>query len=422
MGILFLLVCFSTLAYGIKTQNIRTASFISMSILTLSASNYILTFYEMLTPENFIGLPIRFEISEKEFYKTLYIYFPFLIATAISLLLNKAESSKFQATKKMNSSIRINKSFMFILIFYFITLIFLILIHILEINWSIVYENREYLLLVNPNKAGLQFGLTKLFHNSMSFLNIINIVLFIVILKTKNYKILYLLAPIIIYITSFKLIQFSRWVPLYFIIAILAINYLSNKRKMRLTNTALILLAIFFYYVSILGRGQAEQGVVGFFKLTTTINIDKISYFFQSLFQNIFGGFFITAKATLLHVTYPFEYKILSFSFLPGFVDGWNIANKNEIRINEFTPFNVYSELYHFGLSFYIIFTFIYFFILRYIDGFIKEKKGILSLMLLCVTAFFLISAQFYPIRNSIKIITIFLIITIPFHFTRKKS
>jgi hypothetical protein len=298
----------------------------------------------------------------------------------------------------------------------------LVVLHIFDINWSLAYENREYLLLVNPQEAGLSLGLVKLFHNSMSFLNIINIIILIVLMKTKNYQLVIILAIPTTYILLFKLIQFSRWVPLYFAISILMLNYLSTKKSNLIVNTILTIFTVFTFYVSILGRGQYEQGLVGVVKLVSTVNYEKIDFFIQSIFQNIFGGFFITAKATLLTVSPPEIYKLLSFSFLPGSLDGWSEVVSHAIRINKFTPLNLYSELYHFGLNYYFFFLFSYFFILRYVDKFSLKSSGVISLLLFGITSFFIISSQFYPIRNSLKIITIFIIFTIPFYFRKKKG
>src|SRR5262249_26112766 len=74
--------------------------------------------------------------------------------------------------------------------------------------------------------------------------------------------------------------------------------------------------------------------------------LDEISQSIMDFCQ----GAVVTAESFELYTDFNLKYKILAFSPLPSFVDGYSsIRSDSEQRLHDYVPMSGIGELYHFG-------------------------------------------------------------------------
>jgi hypothetical protein len=120
---------------------------------------------------------------------------------------------------------------------------------------------------------------------------------------------------------------------------------------------------------------------------------------------NGFAGPFLFAEGlhTQVHPYDP-EYMYLSFSPLPGAVDGWKSILPRQQRVNYYTPFNTWLELYYYGPAFLIGFVLFYLIFLRVVTRIYLLLGSYLGVLFASPAIYAIGYMDQYPIRNSFRL------------------
>lgn len=337
-------------------------------------------------------------------YEYIYFFYFFLnlISLIVLLITEKGNKIDFNAYKFKISF----RSVYLLSIIIFLSLFF----HFLDIDKTKLLYHKQYLLLIYSNEAGLSSFFTILVHKASGFIGVFSAVLFHYSAKMKYSlpKFLFLISTL--YALVLKLAINSRWAGLIIASLLLSKIFIYNKSKHKFRIVFSIVI-IFLIYATVLSGRQKSQGIlsIGSNLITATSNIGTLLN--KSVF-NVFAGAVNLSIAFDQEVHYPRNYKIVSFSPLISKLDNYDdLANRYQVRINRFVPYNYYTELIKFGNP-YIFLFFLFLFILFYNIEKVRNKNFItyLSLSVILIIAFFMM--QQYPIRNIQRFMYLVLIIT----------
>lgn len=418
MDILFFIVSLALLISSARKGFVAVPISMASFFLACSSLVFILVYYEVWSPEDYFGLAIPYTIPQELYWLTYVVYLPILIPLVVAnawLFRKKNKRVSFQdvfLNRAAEGRIRkLGLKYGVVPVFVGYSFIFF---HAFDIDWRLVWANSQYLLLVVPGSAGISNVVASIAHNSLAFIGVI--FAFLIPFFVKNKKSIYVafLVFAVAYVQLIKLAQFSRWAPIIFGVLMASyVLFLSGERRWwRIKSSFMVAVVWYSFIVVVQGRSNALQGVVGVvdvvFSAKTYANAWD-SVLFSIL--NVFGGFFITAHSLGFPTEYSSLYKALSFSPLPGALDGWGDVVGQTGLVNGFTPFNGAAELYQFGIYYTLMYV-IYLYVCLYVIV-RAGMKGYFFRFILTSLCFFVLTIffQFYPIRNSIKLMTLALII-----------
>lgn len=119
--------------------------------------------------------------------------------------------------------------------------------------------------------------------------------------------------------------------------------------------------------------------------------------------SNIFEGMFVTSEGLLRDTTFSTKYTILSFSPFPSFIDGFaDVLATDEQRIAWWIPMGAFTEAYHFGLPYLMIFISSYGWLFRTITQ-NQNKLGKLNVVFIFLSLASFIISFTYPVRNVFR-------------------
>lgn len=423
MDIVFIFISIFTAVASIRFGIVSAPIFISSFILSTSSLIFSLVYYGIVTPDDYFGLPIPYEITSEGYSLAYLIHAPFLVLNIISLVVvtrlppssNSISSLRFYLPKIRSS---------YALVFA-VAVGGLSFMHALSVDWKILWLNHSYLLTVRPETAGIDNALASTFHNSIGFVAAAMGFMFVYLASKRKRILAAIYLVFFIYLLAIKLSQFSRWAPLLMAVLLMshALIYGISTKKSKIIIFFHLVLTFYFYQIAIAGRDSFTQGFSGLIDVISgsergAFGENSILFFFL----NVFGGFFVTAEAAGLDSQYPLTYKILSFSFLPGSMDGWRDVLPYTHFINQFTPYNATSEIYHFGAPYAFLFFFYYFLVQLYLVGLAQKGKLLGYFMILPCYLIMLVFMQFYPLRNSLKLLTVALIASVVLSLIKRKK
>ena len=143
------------------------------------------------------------------------------------------------------------------------------------------------------------------------------------------------------------------------------------------------------------------QGLAHIFDAFTYVSIDNVWMYLTSLFVNIFQGAQGFANALLIMPDYSDQYKLLSFSPLVSALDGFDhIRYLDEIRINRYVPISALSQIWHFGMTYTVIFFFVVFVWLRGVTK-VYSRFSYLAMPLVLPSYWICLMLTQYSLRTS---------------------
>lgn len=278
----------------------------------------------------------------------------------------------------------------------------LLLIHAYDLDWSKVWVHYKYLVLKNPVTAGIDSSLTAIIHKGLGLVTIVSGALTVIYSRLHQRTLAALTLAIFTYTSVITLASASRWPAFaFFAIGITAWFLYGARRKWPILACAGAV--IFCYSAALYARRQPTIGLQPLLAnwADTLLSVPDLGI---SMLFGVFGGGFVLADALLQRgIAYPSAYKVLSFSPLFSFIDGFHSVVDAQARVNVSAPFNNLAELYHFGLSYllaYIVFLFLGIKTLTRYWARYGRGAGFL-LLAPAYLAFF--HMNFYPVRNSFR-------------------
>ncbi|WP_157627031.1 hypothetical protein [Spirosoma luteum] len=334
---------------------------------------------------------------------TIYYYSIFNLIILSSLFFLKPNKDSLALNINFISFDRIKKY----LSIYAICIIIMLMFFLYEVDLDLLYVNGSYLTMVDSVKMGITSSIGIMFHKTIPVNGIVCAFAFGFLFSTKRFKYLQLVLFVLFFILYiFELGANSRSAALIIFSLLMSIFiFYSRNFKKKIIIASLLSASILSYFLVLSGRGSYKQGVSQIAYNYSGMSKERL-FSTEELIDNVLGGVSTFAQAVDLKGEYPEEYKILSFSPLPSSIDGFDELLKYQNRISLYVPFNAYSEVYHFGLSYLFLFYFLVFLCLRTANIAVLENRTVGLFLSLPMYLFFIANQQ-YPLRNNFRFLLI---------------
>jgi hypothetical protein len=205
---------------------------------------------------------------------------------------------------------------------------------------------------------------------------------------------------------------------------LLAINFAILRLKgRRFLIPILAFVAAIAFMSALLGRGTDRHGLSA---LPETIlrpfNSSNLFYDTTQALMDFCQGIVVTAEA--LQVTGDFDpwYKILAFSPLPSFIDGYSeIRDVSEHRLHEYVPMSGIGEVSHFGWLYISLLLIGFFVLIRQHTRIATYNPAIFILcnFLIMISIYVLFA---YPLRNALRVYWLTVALFVAADFARRRS
>ena len=424
-----IILCWTlTVQIALRKQHL-TCMFVYCLVSTISLTILFLNFNGLLIYEDYVGMPIAYDYERSDYYITLGIVIPQIIASYMlcTVVFRRNSFSFIKVRQFLKSNLaKVTKFGYFIVVFILSFLLLAALAHFIDIDKALFWANGEYLLLVQPERVGLSNGFTAAIHHVSGLLSVLALYYCFFCYSRKRRLFSFLFFTVFFYFFLLKVAQLSRWGFLISASFVFFFYVFANMKKINniLFFAIMIVFTWLMYNIPIAGRGSSLQGLSGFFHHLVNIETDvsynlELLYFF---FSNVFGGHFVTVNAVGMPANYPVLFKVLSFSFLPSAIDGFHSVKQHYHFVNQYVPFNVYAELYHFGYAYYFLFLGLFSYFQYYISKLYIKRDYLPYVLLLSCFTFVTFFMQYYGLRNCWRFLVIPLILVAIFKIIKRSK
>jgi hypothetical protein len=217
----------------------------------------------------------------------------------------------------------------------------------------------------------------------------------------KTARAMILLYPACTWLFVFNFSANSR-VAAIALVSYSATRFALGARRIRVVTVAL--LALYVMSAVLTGRGTQFHGLANL-PIIATLPLEGEQTIVEILI-NIFQGVPVTADGLLVPGNHHPQYKLLSISPLPSFLDGFSaIREEMELRLHVFVPMSGVTEIARFGPVYWTVVALIYFLLVRQVNSkkvvLVVGQTGIVGANLLLTM--FTIIAFSYPLRNTFR-------------------
>lgn len=186
--------------------------------------------------------------------------------------------------------------------------------------------------------------------------------------------------------------------------AFIGMNYFVMRPNVRKYLVPVFTIIFFFTLASAgEGRGHSEHGFASIPSNFSRYFSENIGDESLSVVVNLCEGIFSTAESLQIKAPFNSQYKILTFSPLPSFIDGFSdIRKSSEHRLHAYVPMSGIGEAINFGWPAFVLLILIYFLLIRSHSAIAKTYP---TLFLLCnfLILFSLYHLLAYPLRNGLR-------------------
>lgn len=355
---------------------------------------------------SFSNLGFQFDLGATSdmgyFYKgneTLFIYSIFFWAVAATLIWvprNIEWLKGFQLSLSSKMGKRSGTPLLAIILLILVS-------NLVFMNISALWSNKEYLFITGPKGYYLPPGIAMLLITAMNIGAVIcSIFLPFYLRKNRTQALLASIAWLFWF--AFYLSAGSRLAAIMFF-SLFAIQFLLSRGRWALIYLVLGFVGAFIIMmIGLATRSSGEYGISHFF--------DAISYFSGKMawdfaifaWVNFMQGIFITSDGIIYDRVYSTEYKILSFSPLPSFIDSFDEIRKGaQIMIYKSVPMSGIAEIYHFGVFYFLFYIFALILILRTAHKSFRSKSYYLTAFANFFIFIMFIIMNGYAVRNSFR-------------------
>lgn len=360
-----------------------------------------------LNNSDFIFTAMPWPDFQEVFARTVLVYCVLIVAGPISVI--GLSRGKYSVSLRPYSS---SQRHMISGVYYMylsasILIFFMELWHFLEVDWSVLWKNDQYLLLNEPVLAGIRTFPGRLIHFALRPIGLVTAASATFFFLQGQKKLATWLALLTMYPFFWALAQNSRWAPLHIagIVLILLIFGYRKKHVLHVTGWSVVLFLLLIKVL--LGRNTPYQGLGNLGKNFAVIfsNMGQIGFWCIGLFLNIFQGAQNIANSLLLDVQFPERYKLLSFMPTVSAVDHFTtIKDAFLVNINPFVPMNAYSEAILFGWPYFVFLILVLIFWLRVMNK-LFLKKSALGMAFSVFSYWVILYLSQYPVRNCMRFV-----------------
>jgi hypothetical protein len=290
---------------------------------------------------------------------------------------------------------------------YHIVLFFLI-------NWSLVWSNDRYLLMNGPGVMGTANPFTTALIRIFPLVGLTTFVILAVYAGRGRIYVLLSLMPLALFNLAYQTGAHSRKAVLFILI------YAGLRYMVRKDRTSLILGSVLGAVVLVFclgGRGYSDQGISTIFSPGATL----AAYFSDNpgeAFLNIFEGAFSTTELFNRAYAASTQYKILSFSPLPSFIDGFDSVRLSQMhKLGPFSPPSAVFEVWSFGGLYIFGFVLVQAIVGRVVVKALKRSNDLLAISANAMMAVATYLEFTFPIRTIFRFVFVALALALVAHY-----
>jgi hypothetical protein len=222
----------------------------------------------------------------------------------------------------------------------------------LVVNWKHVWLNHTYLLMNDHRVLSIDTAGTRFLMAIFPFIGFLVFALFAVYAAGRQKYISLALFPLALFDYAYQAGAHSRKAVMYLLVFAI-ISLLLKRRKSIFIVT--LFAAAFTLAFCLGGRSYGDEGLSTFAEtgpiLATYAKINPADGFL-----NIFEGAFVTTELFSTHHESATIYKLLSFSPLPSFIDGFaQIRAANLHKLGRYSPPSAVYEAWSFGIGYVLL-------------------------------------------------------------------
>ena len=314
----------------------------------------------------------------------------------------------------LSSLPKMRKDFTYLIAAFLLLVLWLEVIHFWDIDKGLFWRNDVYLILNDPNSAGIQTLVGRWAHFLLRPLGLVLVGAGAFFWARHRRKTAVLFFLVSIYPLLLAIAQNSRWAPLYIIGGLVVIAFFGDIRRNLLFMVSGGALGLVLFVKVLIGRNTPYQGLGGTIDVFRVIFADlQFQRWGIGFFLNIFEGAQSLANSLLLQPRFPTIYSLLSFSPTVSAIDHFDrIFPSYVVMIAPVVPMNSYGEALFFGLPYFILLLIIVLVWLRVMTQVFLRRDAIgMAFAVFSYWTIFYLSQ--YPVRNSMRLVYISLLIGI---------
>jgi hypothetical protein len=283
---------------------------------------------------------------------------------------------------------------------------FYLLVFVLFTDLSLVWYSEEYLTPTLSEDAISEFGsdfVSIVMSLSVLITIVVVIAAYVSYRRGRWYCTSYFASiSILLFVLNFS--KHSRAALLVPAVAALMHAVLDLKHK-KTAIGALTALSLFTIIAALENRGLTEQGISSIpGTIAKVFTNDPEAPGIVDVILNVLQGIFVTAESLQIDTPFDERYKILSFSPLPSFLDGFSSINYgSQHRIHEYVPMAGIIEVYQFGVGYAALLAGLYVALIR-VHLRLMTKSVLAFVVCNSMIYFSLYHLLSYPLRNGLHL------------------
>lgn len=233
------------------------------------------------------------------------------------------------------------------------------LVHFLILNKAIILFTPVYLQMASDDALQVRGSLPEFVQSSYKMVGLLSFVGLAFLVCWRRVGFTLLLALPATWFLLFEISGHSRYAAVFLAAFSVSLFVLGTSRTLRFVALIGLVVSVLAYSAALQGRNLGEHGFLtldSFFQQA----VFSDPAFILRMLTNLFEGVFSVAESFYyLNIDLPEPYKLLSFSPLPSFVDGFaSNWQSSAVRLDTYVPMGALGELLLFGtgyLTFYFV-------------------------------------------------------------------
>lgn len=363
----------------------------------------------------FTSMPLH--LRGEDFLVVTQAFLLLMVCPVLShLLLRKRSGSAVNGIKVFDliSQVLIYKKILYLLLFF---LCVLSVIHFSLINYNLFWFNYDYQIIKTPHEIGSESVFFRIYHFLFRIIGLIAAIFLVFSIRLRVLGLQFFSAFLFFYSFFILYVGESRWVVVYlFALLFSRLSFYDNKPN---TSEILIWFCVFVFLFAkvIIGRNFGLWGLSVQYEIAKEVFDIGFYHLLLGVVVNFFEGFTNFANTVSSEYLYPVRYKILSFSPLPSFIDGYSSIINYQYRVNIYVPFNSISEAFAFGGLYIFLLLIILTVFLYSCDIVFLHANAVARTILVCITIWNVMYFFGYPLRNVIRVFEYVIICNFVFYY-----
>jgi len=232
------------------------------------------------------------------------------------------------------------------------------LAHFLILNKAIILFTPVYLQMASDDALQIRGSLPEFVQSSYKMMGLLSFVGLAFLVFWRRLGFALLLALPATWFLLFEVAGHSRYAAVFLAAFSVSLFVLGTNRTHRFVAFVGLVFAVLAYSAALQGRNLGEHGFLTLGSFFQQAMFSDPAFILRML-TNLFEGVFSVAESFYyVNIELPEPYKLLSFSPLPSFLDGFATNWQNSaVRLDTYVPMGALGELLLFGTG-YLVFYF----------------------------------------------------------------